>query len=328
MQSISWYYPVLAILLLAAEELYFRIADKCNIIDRPNERSSHTHITLRGGGIIFWVGVLLSFLFHPSQWSDYGCFFVGLTLICTISFWDDVRGVRQLPRLAVHLAAMLLLFAQWHLFGGEPWWYIVIALIFCMGTINAYNFMDGINGITGGYSLVILVAIAYANFYMLPEPVVPEVLLHTVTISVFIFCYYNFRPRARCFAGDVGSVGIAFILVYFLGSLILATHDLTYLALLLVYGVDSILTIVHRLMLHENIGLPHRKHLYQLLANELHWPHVAVSALYMAVQAVIAVGLFATPEAYRPIYFFAVLAVLCVVYICFMRRYFHLHIGK
>ena len=234
MQPISWYYPLLGMLLFAAEEIYFRIADKCNIIDRPNERSSHTRITLRGGGIIFWVGMLLSFLFHPSQWSDYGCFFAGLTRISAISFWDDVRGVRQLPRLVVHLAAMLLLFAQWHLFGGEPWWYIVIALFFCMGTINAYNFMDGINGITGGYSFVILVAIAYANCYVLPHPVVPEELLHTVTISVAIFCFYNFRPRARCFAGDVGSVGIAFILVYFLGLLILATHDFTYLALLLV----------------------------------------------------------------------------------------------
>ena len=328
MQPISWYYPLLGMLLFAAEEIYFRTADKGNIRDRPNKRSSHTRITLRGGGISFWLGVLLSFLFHPSQWSDDGCFFAGLTLISAISFGDDVRGVRQLPRLVVHLAAMLLLFAQWHLFGGEPWWYIVIALFFCMGTINAYNFMDGINGITGGYSFVILVAIAYANCYVLPHPVVPEELLHTVTISVAIFCFYNFRPRARCFAGDVGSVGIAFILVYFLGLLILATHDFTYLALLLVYGVDSVLTIVHRLMLHENIGLPHRKHLYQLLANELHWPHVAVSALYMAVQALIAVGLFATPEAYRPFYFFAVLAVLCVVYIGFMRRYFHLHAGK
>lgn len=325
MESVSMYYPLVIFLLFCAEELYFRIADKCDIIDRPNERSSHSRVTLRGGGIVFWTGVLLYFLFYPSRLAEQGWFMAGLTLICGVSFMDDVRGVKQLPRLAVHFAAMLLLFVQWHLFGGEPWWYIVVALVFCTGTINAYNFMDGINGITGGYSLVILVSLAYINNYVLPVMLLPEVLLHTVTLSVLVFCFYNFRSRARCFAGDVGSVGIAFILVYLLGSLVLATHNLAYLTLILVYGVDSVLTVVHRILLHENIGMPHRKHLYQILANELHWRHTSVSFLYMAVQALLTAGFLMMPQSCQYGYFFAALALLCVVYVWFMRRYFHLH---
>lgn len=328
MESASMYYPLLIFLLFGAEELYFRIADKFNIIDRPNERSSHRRVTLRGGGIIFWIGVLLYFLFHPAHFAEQGWFFAGLTLICGVSFIDDVRGVKQLPRLAVHFSAMLLLFVQWHLFGGEPWWYILVALVFCTGTINAYNFMDGINGITGGYSFVMLLSLAYINNYVLPVMFVSETLLHTVTLSVLVFCFYNFRAKARCFAGDVGSVGIAFILIYLLGRLVLVTHNLAYLALLLVYGVDSVLTIVHRIMLHENIGEPHRKHLYQILANELHWSHTSVSLLYMAVQLLLTAGFLVTPQACQYGYFFAALFLLCAVYVWFMRKYFHLHVSK
>lgn len=313
------YYLLVFILLFAAELLYFKVADKCNIIDKPNERSSHTRITLRGGGIIFYFGALAYFL---TNHFEYPWFMLALTLVTFISFVDDVHSTRQVTRLVFHFSAMALMFWQWGLF-GLPWWWIVVALVVCTGIINAYNFMDGINGITGGYSLVILVALAYINAQVVPF--VEQDLIYTVILSVLVFCFFNFRRKAKCFAGDVGSVSIAFVLLFLIGRLVMVTEDLSWIVLLVVYGVDSVLTIVHRLMLHENIGLPHRKHLYQLMANELKIPHVAVSLVYMAVQALAVAGyLYFRTAGYW--YLGACILVLALIYVWFMRKYFHLHV--
>ena len=213
------------------------------------------------------------------------------------------------------------MFYQWGLF-SLSWWWIVIALIVCTGIINAYNFMDGINGITGGYSLVILAALAYVNKEVVPF--VEEDFIYTVICSVLVFCFFNFRKKAKCFAGDVGSVSIAFILLFLIGRLIIETGDFSWIVLLAVYGVDSVLTIVHRLMLHENIGLPHRKHLYQIMANELKIPHVIVSSTYMAVQAIIIAGYVMCPNS-GYWYLLCTILLLSFIYVCFMRRYFGLH---
>lgn len=317
------YYIIILVLLFLAELFYFRIADKCNIIDKPNERSSHTRITLRGGGIIFYFGVLAYFL---TSHFEYPWFMLALTLITFISFVDDIRSTSQVLRLVFHFSAMALMFYQWGLF-SLPWWTLLVALIVCTGIINAYNFMDGINGITGGYSLVVLVALAYIN-----EAVVPFVeqgFILTVLCSVVVFNFFNFRKRAKCFAGDVGSVCIAFVLLFFIGKLVIRTEDFSWIILLAVYGVDSVLTIIHRLMLHENIGLPHRKHLYQIMANELKIPHMVVSSVYMLVQALVIIGylLFQNNDYQNNGYWYmgGAILLLSVIYILFMKRYFHLH---
>ena len=285
------YYIIILVLLFVAELFYFRVADKFNIIDKPNERSSHSRITLRGGGIIFYFGALAYFL--SNHW-EYPWFMLAL------------------------------MFYQWGLF-SLSWWWIIIALIICTGIINAYNFMDGINGITGGYSLVILGALAYINSEI--TTFVEPALINTVLCSVLVFCFFNFRKKAKCFAGDVGSVSIAFILLFLIGRLIIKTEDFSWIILLSVYGVDSVLTIIHRLMLHENIGLPHRKHMYQLMANELKIPHVGVSLIYMAAQALAILGYFCF-VGYGYWYLLGIIVLLSGIYVLFMRRYFHLHIQK
>lgn len=315
------YYLVILVLLFLAELFYFKLADKCNIIDKPNERSSHTKVTLRGGGIIFYFGALVYFL--TNHW-EYPWFMVALTLITFISFVDDIRSTSQGLRLVFHFSAMALMFYQWGLF-SLSWWWIIIALIICTGIINAYNFMDGINGITGGYSLVVLVALAYINSEI--TTFVEPALINTVLCSVLVFCFFNFRKKAKCFAGDVGSVSIAFILLFLIGRLIIKTEDFSWIILLSVYGVDSVLTIIHRLMLHENIGLPHRKHMYQLMANELKIPHVGVSLIYMAAQALAILGYFCF-VGYGYWYLLGIIVLLSGIYVLFMRRYFHLHIQK
>ena len=312
------YYIIVLVLLFLTELFYFKLANKFNIIDKHNERSSHRKVTLRGGGIIFYFGALVYFL--ANHW-EYPWFIVALTLITFISFVDDIRSTSQSLRLIFHFAAMVLMFYQWDLF-SLSWWWIIVALIICTGIINAYNFMDGINGITGGYSLVILVTLAYINAKIVPftEPA----LINTVLCSVLVFCFFNFRKKAKCFAGDVGSVSIAFILLFLIGRLIIKTEDFSWIILLSVYGVDTVLTIIHRLILHENIGLPHRKHMYQLMANELKMSHVMVSFIYMVVQTVVIVGYIMCLN-YGYWYLFGTVLLLSLLYICFINKYFELH---
>ncbi len=311
------YYLLILVLLFLAELFYFRIADKCNIIDKPNERSSHTRITLRGGGIIFYLGALTFFLTNQFE---YPWFILALTLITFISFIDDIRSTSQGLRLVFHFTAMADVLSMGVV--QLAWWTLLVALIVCTGIINAYNFMDGINGITGGYSLVILVSLAYVNVEVISFT--EQSFIYTMICSVLVFDFFNFRKRAKCFAGDVGSVSIAFVVLFLIGSLILQTKDFSWLVLLVVYGVDSVLTIVHRLLLHENIGLPHRKHLYQIMGNELKIPHVAVALTYMSVQTVVLVGYLLLRE-YGYGYLLGSILVLGLLYFLFMKRFFYLH---
>jgi UDP-N-acetylmuramyl pentapeptide phosphotransferase/UDP-N-acetylglucosamine-1-phosphate transferase len=151
-----------------------------------------------------------------------------------------------------------------------------------------------------------------------------------VILGVLVFCIFNFRPKgkAKCFAGDVGSIGIAFIILFSLGSLIVKTEDITWLIFLLVYGVDGCLTICHRIMLHENLGEAHRKHVYQLMANELKIGHVKVTMIYMALQLIVSLGfIYLCPDnvAAHWIYLAGALIVLGIAYILFKKKYYHLH---
>ena len=312
------YYLIILVLLFLAELFYFYIADKFNIIDKPNERSSHTRITLRGGGVIFYFGVLAYFL---TNHFEYPWFMLALTLITLISFIDDIRSTSQVLRLVFHFSAMGLMFYQWGLF-SLPWWTILVALIICTGIINAYNFMDGINGITGGYSLIILGALAFIN-HSVVSFAEPD-LIYTMLCAVLVFNFFNFRKRAKCFAGDVGAVSIAFTILFLIGRLIIQTGDFSWIILLVVYGIDSVLTIVHRLMLHENIGLPHRKHMYQIMANELRMPHVVVALIYMMVQAIVVIGYLILRE-YGYWYLLGSVFLLSMLYLLFMKRFFCLH---
>lgn len=325
-------FAIVLIVLLALELVYFKIADKYNIIDKPNERSSHSTIVLRGGGIIFtlstlaWVGLQGVY----GDWSlvvEYLPFLIGLFLIAGVSFVDDVVSLPDSVRLVTQFTAMALMFWNLGIMHWEMWWMVVIALIVCVGATNVINFMDGINGITAGYSLAVLGPLAIIN---MKSEFIDQNFLITVILGVVVFCFFNFRPKgkAKCFAGDVGSIGIAFILLFTIGKLIIETGDVTYLLFLLVYGVDGCLTICHRIKLHENLGEAHRKHVYQLMANELKIGHVKVSVLYMVLQLVISLGLiYGVPDtvAAHWVYLVICLVVLGVAYIWFKKKYYHLH---
>jgi len=311
-------YLFLLIALFAVELLYFKLARHFNIIDKPNERSSHSRVTLRGGGVIFYIGVLFNFILEGFQnpW-----FFIGLTLITIISFADDIRPQSKKLRLTIHFVAMGLMFYQWGLY-SEQWYFTLIALVVCTGILNAYNFMDGINGITGIYSLVVIGALWYINSYQVHF--VENNVVYAVILALIVFNYFNFRTRAKCFAGDVGAVSIAFIILFLLGLLIIKTGDFSYIVLLVVYGIDTVLTIVHRLILRDNIFLPHRKHVFQLMANELKIPHVMVSSIYAFLQAIIVVG-FILCKNYSYWYLGTIIVILSISYLLFKMKYFYLH---
>ena len=275
-------YLLIIAVLFAAELVYFRIADRFNIIDKPNERSSHTRVTLRGGGVIYWVAALLYLLFNPSDTA--GWFFTGITLMAGVSFWDDVKGLGQKVRLLFHLLAMSCAFYLANVFGMFPWWAIVIGYVVFIGIVNAYNFMDGINGITGLYTIAVLLPLMYVNRRV--QTFVDLDLLVFPLLASLVFLIFNFRKRAKCFAGDVGSVSVAFWVVTVLLLLIIRTNNLIWIGFLLVYGVDAVCTILHRIYMKQNIMEAHRLHFYQILANERGMDHRLVSVIYFVVQLV------------------------------------------
>ena len=317
-------YAIITALLFALELVYFRIADRFNIVDRPNERSSHNTIVIRGGGIIF---LLAAWIWSAFFGFSYPWFLAGLTIVCGISLWDDIHSLPDSVRLIAQFTAMFMMFADFGIIRLDTWWMIILALIICVGIINAYNFMDGINGITSGYSLAVLIPLMILNY---DEPFIEMSYLMVVSIACIVFSYFNFRPKgkAKCFAGDVGSIGIAFIMLFALGKLIVQTGDLTYLIFLLIYGVDGCLTIIHRIMLHENLGEAHRKHAYQLMCNELKMGHVKISVLYMVLQLAVSLGfIYLCPNTILAhwIYLVAAGVILSLAYILFMKKYYHLH---
>lgn len=317
-------YLIIFVLLLAAELVYFRIADKFNIIDRPNERSSHSTIVLRGGGIIFLIGAWVWSAFFGF---DYPWFLVGLTLVAGVSFVDDIHSLPDSVRLVAQFAAAAMAFYQLGILHWSMWWIVLVALIVYVGATNVINFMDGINGITAGYSLAVLLPLMAVN---MDGGYVEQSLIISTVLASLVFCVFNFRPKgkAKCFAGDVGSIGIAFIMLFLLGNVIIKTEDITWLIFLLVYGVDGCLTIVHRIMLHENLGEAHRKHAYQLMANELKIGHVKVTSLYMVMQLAVSLGfIYLCPDTVlcHWMYLIGALAILAVAYVLFMKKYYHLH---
>ena len=313
-----WIYLIVTSVLVVAELLYFKVADHFNIIDKPNLRSSHTKVTLRGGGIIFLFGAWLWAAFFGLH---YPWFMAGLTLIAIISFVDDVHSVPNWARLLVQFTAMFFMFHELGILQWNMWWAVLIAWIVCVGIINAYNFMDGINGITGAYSLAVLLPLLYVNY---KTPFIDMSFLMVTGLAILVFCFFNFRKRAKCFAGDVGAIGIAFILLFAVGKLMVVENDLTYIVFFTIYGVDTVLTICHRIMLHEHLGEAHRKHAYQIMANELKIPHVVVSTLYIVLQLIISFGMILLPMKHW-IYMCIVFVIFGSAYLLFMWKYYHLH---
>jgi UDP-N-acetylmuramyl pentapeptide phosphotransferase/UDP-N-acetylglucosamine-1-phosphate transferase len=264
----------LFVLLVGIELIYFKIADRYNIIDKPNSRSSHTSITLRGGGIIFPIAISIAFLLGYVTWPVT----FAVVLVAVVSFADDIKPLSQLPRFVSHVIAVGLVFYELSLF-KEPLWLLPIIFVLLIGWVNAFNFMDGINGITVLYALTAIVSF---SFLPINEAGLP--LLITMGLSCLAFGLFNVRKKAKTFAGDVGSISMALFLGYFMVKTIMDSGQPGYLLFFSVYGIDAIITIINRLLKKENIFQPHRSHLYQYLANEMGYSHILVAFIYAGFQ--------------------------------------------
>ncbi|MGQ7945263.1 UDP-GlcNAc--UDP-phosphate GlcNAc-1-phosphate transferase [Flavobacterium sp. WC2509] len=268
------FYIALLFLFIGIELIYFKIADYFNIIDKPNSRSSHTAITLRGGGIIFPLAILTACLLGYVSW----IVTLAVFLVAIVSFIDDIKPISQLPRFICHAIAILLIFYDLGLF-MQVIWPLPIVFILLIGWVNVFNFMDGINGITVLYSFVAILSFSFLEINKESLP-----LLITVGMSCCAFGIFNVRKKAKTFAGDIGSISMALFLGYFMIKTILDSGQIGYLLFLSVYGIDAVITIFTRIKKKENILEPHRSHLYQYLANELGYSHIKVSLLYAGIQ--------------------------------------------
>jgi UDP-N-acetylmuramyl pentapeptide phosphotransferase/UDP-N-acetylglucosamine-1-phosphate transferase len=304
-------YGLIFIVLYIILLIYFRIAVYYRIVDIPNARSSHTVNTISGGGIIFPFAMLLYVVFFNEI--PY-VLLAGIFIISIISFLDDICSLSIKARIPVHfLSAGALLFAV-EAYQTYSFWILPLACILIMGTINAYNFMDGINGITGLYSLIVLTSLFYINEF---NPFTDPAFINLAMLSCLVFLFFNFRQRAKCFAGDVGSISIGFWIVSLLLMLITQTGELNYILFLAVYGVDVVLTIIHRVSLKLNIFEAHRFHFYQILANERKMPHLSVASIYSAVQ--LSINVFIITTSYNFIFTFVIVTVPLVIFYVLLK---------
>lgn len=309
-------YLIILILLFVLILVYFKIADKYNIVDKPNERSSHSIITLRGGGIIFWFAALLYFVQHVQE--NY-LFFIGITLVSLVSFWDDIRSLSNKIRIFIHFTAITLLFYSLGIFQILPIWLIATSYIIAIGVINGYNFMDGINGITGIYTLAILGPLWYVNEYMMTFTD-SDLIVYPILASI-VFLFFNFRIKAKCFAGDVGSIAIAFWVIFLVLQLMLYSNSFVWCLLLIVYGVDTMGTIFHRLYLKQNIFEAHRLHFYQILSNECKIQHRIVSFMYGIIQLAVSLVILQLYGTIQDIQLMLLIALpMCLLYL--LKFYF------
>jgi UDP-N-acetylmuramyl pentapeptide phosphotransferase/UDP-N-acetylglucosamine-1-phosphate transferase len=303
-------YVLVAVVLFVSLLAYFKIANKYNIIDKPNLRSAHTEPTLRGGGIIYWIAFLLIFI---QTFPENSYLFIAITLVASVSFIDDIRTLPNKIRLFIQFSAIALVFVSLNVFSMLPIWLIVVAFILFVGIINAYNFMDGINGITGLYTISVLAGLYYVQQYVIKFTNIDLIIYPIITSVVFLF--FNFRKKAKCFAGDIGSISIAFWVVFLLLQLMLKTQSLIWIMFILIYGIDTVCTILHRLYLQQNIFKAHRYHYYQLLCNNLKLDHRIVSIFYAIGQLVVSILVIIFYQNNFPrFYYFTLISIFVIVY--------------
>lgn len=283
-------YTIVFLSLLLVGLVYYRMAKRFGIVDKPNHRSSHKMVTIRGGGILFPFAVVFWWMAHDflNTWMV-----LGIIWISTVSFLDDMYSLSRKLRFGIQFLALSMAFYDLGVFEQESWWVLPILYFVSLGIINAINFMDGINGLTGLYGLVFFGSLLAVNEYM---PLFSESLIRYVILAILVFLIFNFRKDAKMFAGDIGSISLAYLIIYFLVQWYLASHNWTIVIFLLVYGADSLITFTQRLLRRENVALPHRTHLYQILANQLNQDHVIIALIYALLQFGINFSFFIYPR--------------------------------
>ncbi len=281
---------IVFLLLLLLALIYQRLAIKFKIVDIPNNRSSHAIPTVRGGGILFPIAAILWWVAFDFQntWM-----LLGIVWISAISLMDDLYSLSRKIRFGVQFLAVSMAFYDLDFFNSVIWYVIPVFYFIALGIINSVNFMDGINGITGLYGLVFFGSLLAINTFM---PIFDRELIQYEILALCVFLLFNLRRRAIMFAGDIGSISLAYLMIYFMTKFYIYSDSWTVILMILVYGADSFTTLAERIKNKEKVLEPHRKHLYQLLANEGKMDHVIVAIIYALIQMAINFFAFILPK--------------------------------
>jgi UDP-N-acetylmuramyl pentapeptide phosphotransferase/UDP-N-acetylglucosamine-1-phosphate transferase len=304
------------LMLLLCEIIYIAFAKRHNIGIRPG-----SHKPISGGGIVFIVAAWISYIITlPHSTSEVICILICASILAIISFIDDIFSISPWGRLIVHIAtvaAPLLLIAS-----DTDIHILCIFMILIAGTatINMYNFMDGINGMTAAYSVVTLLSI---GFFSLHCQQMPQVLTALLLIATIVFSIFNFRKHELCHCGDVGSIVMGFFILYLIASLIRNTTDFSYVSLLWVYIIDSGYTVIARALKGENIIRGHRQHLYQIITDKYRVPHLYTATTYAIIQLAINAGLAVIPQHMHIGYAISTFTVLLIVYATLKYKCIH-----
>jgi UDP-N-acetylmuramyl pentapeptide phosphotransferase/UDP-N-acetylglucosamine-1-phosphate transferase len=290
------------------------------IVDRPNDRSSHSIPTIRGGGVVMIFAVIVYALLNGTH-SISPIFLLSIILVGVISFVDDIKSLPSKFRFLIHSLAMSLLFFELDIFWNYQLPVLLIWYILTIGFLNIYNFMDGINGITFLNALA-----SYLTFLVIDVFIVEFTnsdLLITLILAVGVFGFFNYRKTPLCFAGDIGSITIGLTIIYFVILLYLKTQNLSAFLILATYAIDGGCTIMERLYRGQNIFKAHKEHLYQQMANVNKISHLTVSTSYFLVQIVInLVVIFLIARQIRTGYILIVIPILLTFLYFLLKRNF------
>lgn len=311
---------ILAMLLLLGIELaYMHIARRNGWTTQRNVRRDGHPVAVIGGGLIFYLGMVLwslgmGIIYDVEAPGAY--FLIGLTMLAATSFVDDILRLPVWLRLVVQFLA-----ASFLCFGFDPLYvHPLVALLFIVavvGFVNGYNFMDGINGITAAYSVVVLGVLLFIDLFTVRFA--SGSFIAVALGSALIFGLFNFRRHALVFAGDVGSICMGFIICNLLTEYCISQGDIFGLVMVSVYAVDIFATIIRRIIEGENILRAHRKHIYERLFFIWRVPQLVISTIYALLQLGISVGyLYLSSDVSRLIYFLGVYGLLIAVYLLVM----------
>lgn len=311
-------YPLVFLLLILFSRIYIVLAKKYNIVDIPNERSSHTTIITRGGGILFILGLLLYF---GISFFNYPYFIASAFFLAIISFIDDLKSLSVKQRLPIQFIAIFFTLFEINNTVSIPI-VVIIALVFVgVVAINFFNFIDGINGMLGLYSLSVISLIQILNSV---EKIIDETLIYTLILSLIVFGYYNFRKRALFFSGDVGSMVMGLTIFFLISYLIIALEAPVLILFVIVYLTDTGGTVIKRLLEKKNILKPHREHIYEQLANEVEIPHLKISIIYALLQfafGVVALVLYNKELSVQLLVVFIMILIMGIVYLVLINYF-------
>lgn len=290
------------------------------LMDHPTERSSHDIPTPRGGG----VGILLAFILCSLVLKLPTTFLFPGVLLSIISFYGDNFQLSVRFRLIIQSVAAVFLAVPFLGSTGLPLPLFLPVFIFVVGTTNLYNFMDGIDGIAGVTSVVGFGLLAYYDSLLFSFSL-PVSAYATLAICMALaslgFLFLNL-PRARVFLGDVGSILLGFVFSGIVLMLAKDIFDLICLAsFIFPFYADEITTMYVRLRQGDNLIIPHRKHLYQLLANEMGFSHWIVSCSYGLIQLAVGLGvIFLKPHGILGVAIFIMACLIIFSFVSYLVR--------